>query len=208
MKKLLFDLFPVAIFFIVYKFPEHFLFLKVGPLENAENLVVATAVLIPASLFQLVYSYWRTRKIEKMYLVTFVLVLLLGGATVIFADKAFIQWKPTIVNWLFAVVFLGSQFIGKKNMIERMMGAQINMPSSVWSRLNYLWISFFIFIGGLNLIIAFSGHFTEDDWVNFKFYGMFILTLVFIVLQGIYISRHAEHTEPEEKVDPETPDSR
>jgi intracellular septation protein len=198
MKKLLFDLFPVAIFFIVYKFPENFPFMKVGPLENAEPIILATAVLVPATLFQLVYSYWRTRKIEKMYLVTFFLVLILGGATVIFANKAFIQWKPTIVNWLFAAVFLGSQFIGKKNMLERMMGGQISLPALVWRRLNYIWIMFFVFTGALNLLIAFSGYFTEDDWVNFKFYGLFLLTLVFIVIQGVYISRHAQDPEPEQ----------
>ena len=199
MKKLLFDFFPIAIFFAVYKFADDLPWLKVGILENAENMVLATAVLIPATLFQVSYSYWKTRKVEKMYIVTLVLVLLLGGATIILNDKTFIQWKPTVVNWLFAIGFIGSEFIGKHNLLERMMGGQIELPAAIWTRLNYMWISFFIVIGGLNLYVAFSGHFTEEQWVNFKLFGMLGLTVVFIVLQGIYLSRHIDAEQPQPK---------
>jgi len=199
MKKLLFDFFPIAIFFAVYKFADDLPWLKVGILENAENMVLATAVLIPATLFQVSYSYWKTRKVEKMYIVTLVLVLLLGGATIILNDKTFIQWKPTVVNWLFAIGFIGSEFIGKHNLLERMMGSQIELPAAIWTRLNYMWISFFIVIGGLNLYVAFSGHFTEEQWVNFKLFGMLGLTVVFIVLQGIYLSRHIDAEQPQQQ---------
>lgn len=184
MKKILFDFFPIAIFFAVYKY--------------TDDMIIATAVLIPATLFQVIYSYWRTRKIEKMYLVTLALVVVLGGATIIFQDKAFIQWKPTIVNWLFAIVFLGSQFIGEKNILHRMMGGQIELPKPIWGRLNYMWIVFFIFSGAANLYVAFSGQFSEEAWVNFKLFGMLGLTVVFIVLQGIYLTRHLDAT-PSEK---------
>lgn len=190
MKKLLFDFFPIAIFFAVYKYADQLPFLKVGVLENAENIIIATAILIPATLFQVVYAYWRTRKIERMYLITLALVVALGGATVILQDKVFIQWKPTVVNWLFALVFLGSEFIGKKNVLERMMGGQIELPAPIWRRLNYLWTAFFIFAGAINIYVAFSGHFTEEQWVDFKLFGMLGLTIVFVVLQGIYLARH------------------
>jgi intracellular septation protein len=185
MKKILFDFFPIAIFFAVYKY--------------TGDMITATAVLIPVSIIQVAYAYWRTRKIEKMHLVTLALIVVLGGATVIFENKAFIQWKPTIVNWLFAIVFLGSQFIGAKNILQRMMSGQIKLPSAIWTRLNYIWVVFFIFSGAINLYVAFSGHFSEEAWVNFKLFGMLGLTLVFIILQGVYLSRHIEET-PTEKL--------
>jgi len=176
MKKLLFDFFPIAIFFAIYKY--------------TNDIVTATAILIPATVFQVIYAYWRTRKIEKMYLVTLFLVVTLGGATVILQDKVFIQWKPTVVNWLFAIVFLVCEFIGSKNILERMMGNQLELPKSIWSKLNYLWIGFFLLSGLINIYVAFSGHFTEEQWVNFKLFGMLGLTIVFVVLQGLYLSRH------------------
>jgi len=192
MKKLLFDFFPIVIFFAVYKY--------------TGNMITATAVLIPATIFQVAYSYWRTRKIEKMYLVTLALVVVLGGATIVFENKAFIQWKPTIVNWLFALVFLGSQFIGTKNILQRMMGGQIELPSPIWTRLNLMWVGFFIFSGAANLYVAFSGQFSEEAWVNFKLFGMLGLTLVFIIVQGIYLTRHIDreqmNREPAEKSKP------
>jgi len=184
MKKLLFDFFPIVIFFAVYKY--------------TGNMITATAVLIPATIFQVAYSYWRTRKVEKMYLVTLALVVVLGGATIVFENKAFIQWKPTIVNWLFALVFLGSQFIGAKSILQRMMGGQIELPSAIWTRLNLMWVGFFIFSGAANLYVAFSGQFSEEAWVNFKLFGMLGLTLVFIILQGIYLSRHIQNAPSEE----------
>ena len=133
-----------------------------------------------------------------MYLITLVLVVALGGATVILQDKVFIQWKPTVVNWLFALVFLGSEFIGKKNILERMMGTQIELPPNIWSRLNYLWVGFFIFAGAINIYVAFSGHFTEEQWVDFKLFGMLGLTLVFVILQGLYLARHVNAEQVEQ----------
>lgn len=198
MKKLLFDFFPIAIFFVVYKYADELPFLKTGLLANAENIIIATAVLIPATLFQVVYSYWKTRKIERMYLITLVLVVTLGGATVILQDKVFIQWKPTIVNWLFAVVFLGSEFIGQKNILERMMGGQIELPANIWSRLNFLWVGFFVFAGAINIYVAFSGQFTEEQWVDFKLFGMLGLTLIFVILQGVYLARHVNAEQMEQ----------
>ena len=184
MKKLLLDFFPIVIFFAVYKY--------------TDDIILATAILIPAAIMQVGYAYWRTGKIEKLHLVTLVLIILLGGATIAFENKAFIQWKPTIVNWLFALVFLGSQFIGAKNILQRMMGGQIKLPVSIWARLNLMWVGFFIFSGAVNLYVAFSGEFSEQAWVNFKLFGMLGLTLVFIIAQGIYMSRHIEN-KPTEK---------
>lgn len=182
--KILLDFLPVIVFFAVYKF--------------TNDILLATAVLIPATLLQMLYS-WRVQgKIEKMQLVTLVLVVLLGGATLAFQDKAFIQWKPTIVNWLFAVGFLATQFIGDKTVVERLMGSSMELPKGIWSRLNLAWVAFFIAVGIVNLYVAYN--FSEEIWVDFKLFGMLGLTILFIVLQGLYIAKHAKEPEaPTEK---------
>jgi intracellular septation protein len=177
--KILLDFLPVIVFFAVYKF--------------TGDILTATAVLIPATILQMAYS-WKTQgKIEMMQIVTLVLVVLLGGATLIFQDKAFIQWKPTIVNWLFAAGFLATQFIGNKTVVERLMGGSVELPKSIWRRLNLVWVLFFIVVGFVNLYVAYN--FSEEIWVDFKLFGMLGLTLVFIIIQGIYIARHAKEIE-------------
>lgn len=182
--KILLDFLPVIVFFAVYKF--------------TNDILLATAVLIPATLLQMLYSWKVQGKIEKMQLVTLVLVVLLGGATLAFQDKAFIQWKPTIVNWLFAVGFLATQFIGDKTVVERLMGSSMELPKAIWSRLNLAWVVFFIAVGIVNLYVAYN--FSEEVWVDFKLFGMLGLTLLFIILQGLYIAKHAKEPEaPSEK---------
>ncbi len=182
--KILLDFLPVIVFFAVYKF--------------TNDILLATAVLIPATLLQMLYSWKVQGKIEKMQLVTLVLVVLLGGATLAFQDKAFIQWKPTIVNWLFAVGFLATQFIGDKTVVERLMGSSMELPKAIWSRLNLAWVVFFIAVGIFNLYVAYN--FSEEVWVDFKLFGMLGLTLLFIILQGLYIAKHAKEPEaPSEK---------
>ncbi|MFT5721395.1 MAG: intracellular septation protein [Motiliproteus sp.] len=172
--KLLFDFLPIAIFFGVYKY--------------TGDIILATAVLIPATIIQMLFTWMRTHKIEKMQLVTLALVIVLGGATVLLQDKTFIQWKPTVVNWLFAVAFLGSQFIGAKPLVQRMMESAVALPAVIWTRLNLAWVLFFIAMGILNLYVVKT--LSEEAWVNFKLFGMLGLTLIFIILQGIYLSRH------------------
>jgi intracellular septation protein len=182
--KILLDFLPVIVFFAVYKF--------------TNDILLATAVLIPATLLQMLYSWKVQGKIEKMQLVTLVLVVLLGGATLAFQDKAFIQWKPTIVNWLFAVGFLATQFIGDKTVVERLMGSSMELPKAIWSRLNLAWVVFFIAVGFVNLYVAYN--FSVEIWVDFKLFGMLGLTILFIIIQGLYIAKHAKEPDtPTEK---------
>ncbi len=129
-------------------------------------------------------------ELQKMQLVTLALVVLLGGATVLFHDKTFIQWKPTVVNWLFGLAFLGSQYIGSKPIVQRLMESNLELPDFVWRKLNIAWVIFFILMGGLNLAVAYS--LSEEAWVNFKLFGMLGLTLIFILVQGLYMSRHIQ----------------
>lgn len=174
--KLILDFFPVVLFFAVYKF--------------TGDLIVATLVLIPATIAQVAIGYWRERKIEPMPLVTLALVVILGGATVYLNDPLFIKWKPTLVNGLFALAFLGSEFLfGGKTVVERLMSSAVNLTRRQWRVLNRAWIVFFVFSGTLNIWVAYQ--FSEDTWVNFKLFGMLGLTLIFVVLQGIWMSRVA-----------------
>ena len=176
--KLLFDFFPILLFFIAYK-----LF----------DIYVATAVAIGATFLQIGFSWFKTRKVATMQWVTLAVILVFGGLTLYLHDEQFIKWKPTVINWLFGAAFLVSQVFGEQTAIERMLGSNLTLPKPVWRRLNLLWVSFFLVMGSANLYVM--SHFDRDTWVNFKLFGMLGLTLVFIVLQSFYLSRYM--TEPD-----------
>jgi intracellular septation protein len=171
--KLLYDFFPVLIFFIGYK-----LF----------GIYVATAALIAASLIQVAYLWLRYKKVEPMHIVAFVLVLVFGSATLLLHDTMFLKWKVSIVNWLFGVGCLFSQWFSKRSIIQRLMEQNIQLPELVWKRLNSMWAWFFILMGTLNLYVAY--HYSTDIWVDFKVFGMLGLTVVFVILQTLYLYKH------------------
>ena len=171
--KLLFDFFPILLFFLAYKF---------------FDIYVATGVAIAATFVQVAISWFRTRTVATMQLVTLAIIIIFGGLTLYLHDEQFIKWKPTVINWLFGVAFLASQVFGQKTAIERMLGANLTLPESVWRRLNLGWVIFFLSMGGANLYVM--SHFDRDTWVNFKLFGMLGLTVVFIVLQSLYLSRY------------------
>ena len=144
------------------------------------------------------YSWFMHGKLEKSHLITLVLVVVLGGATLWLQDPNFIMWKPTVVNWLFAAGFLGAQLFTSQSLLERTMSEHLQLPDSVWSRLNVAWILFFILSGIANIYVAFN--FDEATWVNFKLFGLLGLTIVFIIGQSFYLSRHIiEPTEQNEE---------
>ncbi|NPA72838.1 MAG: septation protein A [Gammaproteobacteria bacterium] len=190
--KLLFDLFPVVLFFIAYKM---------------YDIYTATAVIIVASIAQVLYFYMKHKRVEKMHVITLALILVLGGLTLVLQDENFIKWKPTIVNWGFALAFFGSHYIGQKPIIQRMMDQAISLPEAIWTRLSVMWIAFFILSGIVNLYVAFN--YDTDTWVNFKLFGLMGMTLVFIIIQGIYISRYIEESDSEEAalLDGQAPDT-
>jgi intracellular septation protein len=148
--KLLLDFFPILLFFIAYKLA---------------GIYVATAVAIVAAALQVGWGWWRSRKVEKMHLATMGLLVVFGGMTLAFHDPIFVMWKPTLVNWLFALVFLGSHFIGGRTLIERTMSHAIDLPSAIWPRLNLLWVAFFFLSGAANLYVVydFSGFYTAQQ---------------------------------------------
>lgn len=185
--KMLFDFLPIVLFFVAYKLAD---------------IYVATGVLIAATLAQVGWVWLRQRRIEKLPLITAGLVLVFGGATLALHDPVFVKWKPTVVNWLFAVAFAASRFIGRQTLLERMMGGQLELPAPVWVKLTFAWAIFFLVMGAANLYVAYS--FDENTWVNFKLFGMLGLTLLFVLAQAAYMSRHLK-IDGTTKIDDTTP---
>jgi len=171
--KFLFDLFPIILFFLTYKL---------------YDIYVATAVAIAAAFVQTGLYWLKHRKFENMHLVTLAILIVFGGLTLVLRDPIFIKWKPTVVNWLFGAVFLGSRFIGKRTLVERMMSHAITVPGPVWVKLNWSWVAFFMGMGVLNLYVAYN--YSEDTWVNFKLFGMMGLTIAFVFIQAFFLSRY------------------
>jgi len=182
--KFLFDFFPLIAFLVAFYFPEN----------RAEGIYYATATIIVASLIQVCLYWLFYRRWEKMHIITLVVVLIFGSLTLWLRDEQFIKWKPTIVFWIFAAVLLGSQFIGKRNIIQRMMtmaDEKIIMPAHAWTMLNLSWVIFFTVVGVLNLYVAYN--YSTEFWVGFKVYGITALNLVFIVGQVFYMFRFMNH---------------
>lgn len=182
--KFLFDIFPVLLFFAAFKLAD----------DPQQGILLATAVAIGASVVQVAYMKLRHGRVERMHLVSLVLISVLGGATLLLQDPVFIKWKPTAINWAFALAFLGSQFIGERPLVQRMMGSALRLPAPIWRRLNLAWSAFFVLTGAANLYVAF--HYSLDTWVDFKTYGMLGATFAFVIAQSVYLSRYLQ-PEPE-----------
>ena len=190
--KFLFDFFPIALFFITFKFYDN----------PEEGVFAATAVAIIATILQVFLFWLKNKRGEKMHIITLVLITVLGGATLILKDPFFIKWKPTAVNWMFAIAFLGSQFIGEKPFVKRMMAHAVELPEAVWHKLNYAWVAFFTAMGFANLYVAFN--YSLSIWVDFKTYGMLGLTILFVILQAIFLAKHMPDESKTISEDPET----
>jgi len=173
--KLLFDFLPILLFFIAYKI---------------SGIYVATAVAIIVSCVQVGFCWYKFRRLEYLHLITLLLIIVLGGATLFLHNDLFIKWKPTIINWLFALAFIGSQFIGHKPIIQRMLDGNVSLTPKIWQRLNLSWTLFFLAMGIVNLYVVY--HYDTDTWVNFKLFGMLGLTVLFVLVQALYLARHIE----------------
>lgn len=173
--KFLFDLFPVILFFVAYKFG---------------GIFVATGVAIVATFVQIGWVWFRHRKVDTMLWVSLVIVTFFGGATLLLQDETFIKWKPTVLYWLFAAILAGGVLFMKKNLMKKLLSEQMQLPDEAWNRMNLSWIGFFIFMGFANLAVAFN--FSTDTWVNFKLFGGTGLMLCFVLVQGLMLSKYME----------------
>ncbi len=178
--KFLFDLFPIILFFIAFKL---------------QGIYVATGVAIAASFAQIGWLWLRGRKIDTMLWLSLAIIVVFGSATLLLHDETFIKWKPTVLYWLFACVLTGSALLFHKNLIRAMLGEQIQMPDTAWSKLNLSWAGFFASMGFLNLYVAFN--YPTDTWVNFKLFGGMGLMLAFVIGQGVFLAKYVEQKEAE-----------
>lgn len=205
--KLLFDLFPVILFFAVFKlaganpeaaqaFGSQYLSSLVAGGEvslTQAPILLATAVAILATVGQIGWLLLRRRPVDRMLWVSLVIIVVFGGATIYFHDEQFIKLKPTVLYWCFALALLGAQLLLGKNLIRSMMDRQMSLPDAVWQRLNLAWGLFFAAMGVVNLYVAHN--FPLEFWVNFKLFGFLGLMLVFIIGQSVYLSRYLKETE-------------
>ncbi len=173
--KLLFDLFPILLFFIAFKF---------------QGIYVATAVAIAATVAQIVWSKFKHGKVDTMLWISFVIIGVFGGATLALHDETFIKFKPSVLYWLFAVILLVSNTFFHKNLMRTLLHEKIALPVHAWNRLNLMWGIFFGVLGFINLYVAFN--YSTDTWVNFKLFGFTGLMLVFILAQGVWLSKYID----------------
>ncbi|MFA7438921.1 septation protein A [Castellaniella sp.] len=177
MKKLLFDLFPLILFFVAFR---------------VADIYVATGVAMAAAILQIAWLRLTHRAIEATHWINLTVIVVFGGATLLLHDDTFIKWKPTVLYWLFAAILAGARLFTGRNLMRKLMGEKIDLPEHLWNRLNDSWVLFFTGSGALNLYVAFSGRFTESQWVNFKVFGLLILLLIFVVLQSLWLGRHLQ----------------
>ncbi|MDH3635045.1 MAG: septation protein A [Gammaproteobacteria bacterium] len=213
--KQLFDFLPILLFFILYKFyldlPDEFILginawvplMSLTPGESSDAIYLATLTAIVVTVIQVVLAAIIVKRVERMPIITLALLLVFGGATLALKDPVFIQWKPTAINWLFALVFLGSHLIGDKPLIQRMMGHAITIEEQrVWVQLNLAWIGFFVVAGIANMVVApeidpFGLQFSEDTWVDFKLFGLMGMTIAFVIAQAFFLARYMPDSDKE-----------
>ena len=174
--QLLFDFFPILLFFLAFK------------LSN--SISIATFIAILSTLVQLFWYRFKNGKYNKTHIISFFSILILGGATIMLNNELFIKWKPTVVYWILALLFLGSQYLGKKSIMEMLIEKNIKLPQKKYDQLNKIWALFFLFIGSLNLYVVYN--FSTNTWVNFKLFGILGITCIFIIIQSIFMARHVK----------------
>jgi intracellular septation protein len=208
--KLLFDFLPIILFFVAFKVADankaaaaafatsHFGFMVSGGLVGAEEapVLLATVVVVIATLTQVAWLLARGKKIDLMLWVSLALVVVMGGLTIWLHSETFIKWKPTLLYWVMAAALLVAWLGWRKNLIRSLLGEQLTLPEPVWLRLNLAWTAFFALMGALNLWVAY--HFATPTWVNFKLFGIMGLLAVFAVGQGLYLSRYLSDDKPEQ----------
>lgn len=155
---------------------------------NLVDMFVATKLAMAAAVLQVIASRLRYGRVKRMHAVTFAAIIVFGGITLLLHDDTFIKIKPTVLNWGFALVFLGAPLLFKKNLLRMMLGEKLAMPDFAWARLNLMWVAYFTAIGAANLYVALR--LPAEVWGKFRVFGMYGALLVFMVIQGFYVYRH------------------
>jgi intracellular septation protein len=169
--QLLADYFPLLLFFVAFKW---------------QGIYVATAVAIVASIAQLAWFHWRHR-VSAVHWLSFAIIAIFGGATLVLQDETFIKWKPTVLYTLFGAVLAAGKLAFRRDLLALLL-KDLKLTSTVWTRVTWSWVGFFAFMAVANWYVAF--HFSTETWVNFKVWGGIGLFLLFAVAQGILLARH------------------
>lgn len=173
--KIFFDLFPVILFFITFKFA---------------GVFTATAAAMVATLAQVGWVKYRHGKVDTMLWVSFGIITVFGGATLLLHNENFIKWKPTVLYWSFSTALFISPILFKKNLMRAMLQDKLPLPDSTWLNLNLAWGLFFAALGAINLYVAFN--FSTDTWVDFKLFGVTSLIFLFILAQAAMLAKYVE----------------
>ena len=168
------DFLPIVVFFVAYY-------------ATGRDLLLATAILIGAQTAQMALIRALHGRLDRQMKIQFWAVLVLGGLTLAFGDGRFIMWKPTLVNWLLACAVGGSNLLGEKNLVERLLGHEMTLPRPVWRTLAWGWAAAFFVAGALNLVVAYG--FSEEFWVNYKLFGGLGLTFLWVIITVVYLAR-------------------
>lgn len=176
--QLLADFFPLILFFLAFKL---------------QGIMVATAVAVVASVVQIGWFYYSRGKPSAIHWISFVIIVVFGGATLLLKDDTFIKWKPTVLYAAFALVLSGGKLLFKRDLISYVLKG-IELPPAVWTRLTWAWSGFFATMAVANWYVAF--HFSTDTWVNFKVWGAMGLCLLFALVQGLFLARYVTEERP------------
>jgi intracellular septation protein len=212
--KLLLDFLPILLFFATYKYAEahkdwaavfateHFGFMVSGGMvgEQEAPVLLSTLVVIAATALQVAWLKARGKKIDTMLWVSLGLIVVLGGATVWFHNETFIKWKPSVLYWVMALALWASANLFGKDILRKMIGDQLKLPDPIWKRLTLLWCAFFAVMGVINILVAYN--FSTDSWVNYKLFGGTGLMIIFMIGQGLYVSRHIEEEDADAGANP------
>ncbi|MSR11373.1 MAG: septation protein IspZ [Gammaproteobacteria bacterium] len=193
--KQLIDYIPLVVFFSIWSLDERSIEVAgiqhtIGGIYSAAEFLIATSILVYGSLFLV------QKRLDKFQWITAIAVILFCLPTIIFRNTDFLKWKAPIVYWIFAAVFLASRFIGEKTAIEHMMGHVVKPPRELWYKLNNIWIGYFVVLGAINLVVAFT--LSEQVWIQFKVFGNLIITFVFIIGQSVKLAKYMEPEEDEQ----------
>ena len=192
------ELIPVVLFFLAYRMDGTVLALW-GIEYRFDGIYSATAVLMAATALQVVLTRLLSGHLEKRLLILAGVVMAFGGATLLFHNQVFIQWKPTIFNWALAVAFAGTRWWTGRSALEKAMGSQLQLPPEGWLKLDRLWTLYFLVVGALNLFVAYR--FSEATWVSYKLYSSIgftlLITLVTVALLAPYLRETPDSTSPD-----------
>lgn len=199
--KLLFDLFPVILFFATFKYGESHAAELARYLQQSFGgefdpsqapILAATVVAILASIVQVGITLAKGKRPEVMHWISLGIIVVFGSLTIWLHNEMFIKWKPTILYWVFAAILVFGTLTGKNFMIK-LMGKSIQLPMRAWDAMQKAWIVFFSLVGGLNLVVAYL--FETATWVNFKLFGLLGLTLMFTLGIGVWVAKLTQNNE-------------